>query len=147
MTQAEFNTLNDKMQNDQAFLTACKEAKDEKALYDTYKKFGYTDMEYPEFITTFKSRVDEVVEAGAKDAELGEEDLEKVVGGIGFMAVIGVIQALAPVIGPVLKGLGSALENYNKGDKTQAVQDVVNGIKEGIEAGNKNDSWKKLGLS
>ena len=149
MTQAEFDRLSEKMAKDEAFKKALFECDTEKEIFDLYKKNGYTDLEFPEFVIKFK---DQMVTALQQSGELSEEELQMVVGGGFFGDLWNGIKKVASavydtVIKPVVGAVGSVVStvgNVLTGGSQQEQKQDPYGIGGSATV---SSEWHKIGLS
>lgn len=151
MTQAEFDRLSEKMAKDEAFKKALFECHTEKEVFDLYKKNGYTDLEFPDFVIKFK---DQVVTALQQSGELSEEELQMVVGG-SFFGDIGnffkkaasavydnVIKPVVGAVGSVVSTVGNVLTGGSQQQQEQKQDPYGIGGSATVSS-----EWHKIGLS
>lgn len=114
MTEKDFKDLWVKMACDKEFLAAAKTAKNEHDLYDIYKKYNYTNVEFDEFMKILGSRVENVYKTYSDPKKLTEEELEQVVGGFNifrfFMGLIDAVPVFGPIVATAMKGVADAVQ-------------------------------------
>lgn len=114
ITQQDYEKLTAKMKADKAFLDALKNSKTEQEIYENYKKFGYTDMDFGTFKETFKTIIETIVQEHNENPEgtvkLTDEQLDSIAGGFNFiMWFSGAFLDFVPILGPILAGAQKAI--------------------------------------
>lgn len=136
MTQEEYKALYKKMLNDEEFFKRIEPLTDKKDIYLAYKEFGYTDMEYDDFIVEFDSRTGRIIEECNKrlseKKELSDEELDHIVGGVDLFQLITGIVAFVPGVGPVLSGLARGIKEGINGNDKKAGIDILTGFACGL---------------
>jgi len=113
----KFTAISAKMNDDSTFINELKFCEDDRSIYELYKKYGYTDLPFDDFIVQFKDTVDAVNDSQSEEAfELSEEELENVVGGISFYKYFMAAISALPVTGPFMAGISKAYSLGRQGE-------------------------------
>lgn len=125
-----YQELATKMLTDTAFLEKCKTCKTSEELYQTYKDFGYTDMEFEDFEKAAGDTFQFFVDGNNDSRELSSEELEAVVGGIRLVELAASVISYIPVAGPFM---ASAVKCYDGAEnrtmrKQEAYLELTKGV-------------------
>lgn len=109
---ARYEELARKMLNDEAFHDALKLCKSGKDIYATYKDFGYTDLEFEDFVIQLSDVMMQIKETDVIEgtSELTMEELEEVVGGFSFFNFFTSVISIIPIAGPIISGVARAIK-------------------------------------
>lgn len=122
-----YQELATKMVTDTVFLEKCKTCKTSEEMYQVYKDFGYTDLDYEEFEKVAGDTFQTLIEYSKEGRELTTEELESVVGGIRLINVIANAIEFIPVAGPFIAGCVRCYDDISKG---RGIDGINNGILE-----------------
>ncbi len=128
-TAVKYKELVEKMAKDKVFIEKIKECKDMKELYNLYKKYGYTDLDFEGFSKQLKT---DVTNLGLIDSnkvtELTDQDLENIAGGFSFIKALCTIVSAVPIVGPVISGAVKAVQAGIDKGACAAVLEVGKGL-------------------
>lgn len=110
-----YQELATKMITDTVFLEKCKTCKTSEEMYQVYKDFGYTDLEYEEFEKVAGDTFQTLIEYNKEGRELTTEELESVVGGIRLINLIANAIEFVPVAGPFIAGCVRCYDDMSDG--------------------------------
>ncbi len=140
MTEEEYKELYKKMLTDKAFMKELEDLKEKSQIYEVYKKYGYTDMNYDDFMEEFEARAsiifDTYKQKMGEKKELSEEDLDQIVGGLDIFNLVCNLVSVIPGIGPVAGGIAKGIRDgiTGKGDHRVAA-DILTGFALGLADG------------
>lgn len=120
-TARRYAELARKMAGDEQFNSAVKFCRSERDLYDTYVKFGYTDLPFEEFSEQLGGTLRQIKGTIESGGELSDEELENVVGGFGWFSFITSVVSSIPVAGPVISGVAKAVKAGIEGKGVESI--------------------------
>lgn len=140
MTREEYTALYKKMLTDDEFLTKVDTLKTKDEIYDAYKTYGYTDMNYDDFMKEFSDKLNGIIKAYKEKTQnsrqLSDEELDEIVGGFEWFNFIASIVSLIPAVGPLISGVAKAIYDGVNGKGFEKIfMDVAIGYGGGLMDG------------
>lgn len=137
MENEDYRELYRKMLNDKAFIKELEGLNEKPQIYEVYKKYGYTNMNYDEFMEEFDARAsiifDTYRQKVGEKKELSDEELDQVVGGLDIFNLICNFVAIVPGIGPVVSGIAKGIKDGVTGKSDHRIAaDILTGFALGL---------------